>query len=105
MRAFLQISLFLLCLSSAFVLSSCQKDNDSALSDTPNISFKSATVERIADTFGNTNFVLKLTISYTDANGDIGFTGGDSLPPFNSTSPYYYDMIAHYMEKINGSFT
>lgn len=46
-----------------------------------------------------------LTISFTDGDGDIGLSEGDTFPPYNSGSDYYYNFFAKYMERINGILT
>jgi len=45
-----------------------------------------------------------LNISFTDGDGDIGFDQGDTLPPYNYGSPYYYNCYIDYFEKRNGKF-
>ena len=45
-----------------------------------------------------------LVFSYTDGNGDLGLDKGDTLPPFNRKSEYYYNLIIKYFEKQNGVF-
>lgn len=42
--------------------------------------------------------------SYTDGNGDLGLKPQDTFPPYNRQSPYYYNLIISYFEKINGVF-
>ncbi|MBC8147518.1 MAG: hypothetical protein H8E98_05985 [Bacteroidetes bacterium] len=46
----------------------------------------------------------KLTIFFTDGDGDIGLGQGDTLAPFNPGSKYYYNFFIQYLEKINGKF-
>jgi len=41
---------------------------------------------------------LTLTISFTDADGDLGLEQEDTLPPFNSGSKYHYCMYIFYYE-------
>ena len=45
-----------------------------------------------------------LSFSYTDGDGDLGLDVSDSLPPFNSNSPYYYNLIIDYQKFENGVF-
>lgn len=45
-----------------------------------------------------------LVFSYTDGNGDLGLDKGDTLPPFDRNSKYYYNLIIKYFEKQNGVF-
>ena len=45
-----------------------------------------------------------LSFSYTDGDGDLGLDVSDSLPPFNSNGPYYYNLIIDYQKFENGAF-
>ena len=45
-----------------------------------------------------------LSFSYADGDGDLGLDVSDSLPPFNSSSPYYYNLIIDYQKLENGTF-
>ena len=45
-----------------------------------------------------------LSFSYTDGDGDLGLDVNDSLPPFNNSSPYYYNLIIDYQKLENGTF-
>ena len=41
----------------------------------------------------------KLTFSFTDGDGDIGLTPGDTLAPYNPDSYYHYNLYVDYYEK------
>lgn len=44
--------------------------------------------------------------SFKDGDGDIGFEQGDTLPPFNPSSIYYFDLYMKYYYKLpDGSFS
>ncbi|MDP4282762.1 MAG: hypothetical protein Q8867_11570 [Bacteroidota bacterium] len=43
-------------------------------------------------------------ISYTDGDGDIGLSGGDTLAPYNKVGDYYYNLVIRYYEKQKGVF-
>lgn len=45
-----------------------------------------------------------ISFSYTDGDGDLGLDASDSLAPFNSNSPYYYNLIIDYQKFENGAF-
>ncbi len=49
--------------------------------------------------------LVRLTISFTDGDGDLGYRAGDTSSPFNPGSEFYYNffMKIYYMD--NGSFT
>jgi hypothetical protein len=64
---------------------SCQKDNSYSI--IPAIEFSE--IKTIPDRLDS----VDLVISFTDGDGDIGFTQGDTLPPFNYDPinyNYYY---------------
>jgi len=44
----------------------------------------------------------KLTISFTDGDGNIGLSDNDTTPPFNVGSQWYYNFFIDYYEKQNG---
>jgi hypothetical protein len=43
-----------------------------------------------------------LKFSYTDGDGNIGLNKGDTFPPFNPGSQYYYNLVINYFEVRNG---
>jgi hypothetical protein len=45
-----------------------------------------------------------LTISFVDGDGDIGLAEGDTIPPYEPGSVYYYDFYIQYFKKVNGNF-
>lgn len=45
-----------------------------------------------------------LVLTFTDGDGDIGLGQGDTLPPFDPNSEYYYNFFTRYYEKQNGEF-
>lgn len=45
-----------------------------------------------------------LVFKYTDGDGDLGLSTRDTLPPYNRTSKYYYNLIIKYYEKQLGTF-
>ena len=45
---------------------------------------------------------LKMEISFTDGDGDLGLGQADTFPPFNIKSEYYYNFILKYFEIKNG---
>lgn len=45
-----------------------------------------------------------LKIFFTDGDGDLGLDNGDTLPPFDKNSIYYYNYFIKYFEKKHGSF-
>lgn len=56
--------------------------------------------------------VIQLSISYSDADGDIGLSDSDTFPPFNFSSEFYHnlpikflvkDSLGNYNELINPS--
>ena len=43
-----------------------------------------------------------LKFEFTDGDGDLGLAKGDTFPPFNPGSKYYYNLIIDYFEVRNG---
>ncbi len=43
-----------------------------------------------------------LKFEYTDGDGDLGLEPGDTFPPFNYESKYYYNLIIDYYELRKG---
>jgi len=68
----------------------------------PSIKFKS--YEKLKSVTGKDS-ALKLTISYTDGDGDLGLRQEDIYPPFNTGSIYYYNMYIYYYELIKGKWS
>lgn len=46
-----------------------------------------------------------LIFSFTDGDGDIGLSAGDTLPPFHKEGDYHYNMYIFYKEMQNGVLT
>ncbi len=46
-----------------------------------------------------------LVFSFTDGDGDIGLSAGDTLPPYNKGGEYYYDLFITYKELQHGVLT
>ena len=44
----------------------------------------------------------KLTISFTDGDGDLGLDDSDVQPPFDTASTYYHNLFLNYEELQNG---
>lgn len=80
-------------------LSSCLPDND--YPDTPVIKYVSFTKHTPSSGVDDTG---TLTFSFTDGDGDIGLAQGDTLPPYDPSSQYYYNFFTKYYEKKNGQF-
>ena len=46
-----------------------------------------------------------LIFSFTDGDGDIGLTAGDTLSPYNKDGDYYYNLYIFYKEMQHGFLT
>lgn len=68
----------------------------------PAIQFKS--YQKILNHFGQDS-ALKLTISFTDGDGDLGLSQTQIYPPFDSTSIYYNNMYVYYYEYFNNKWS
>lgn len=91
--------LILLLIVGSVVLS-CRKFED--FPDIPAITFDKFIVLMNTQTGITERGVL--VFSYTDGDGDLGLDKGDTLPPYNRDSEYYYNLIIKYFEKQNGVF-
>ncbi len=69
--------------------------------DTPQIQFLG-----FDNIYGTAPYPIKgvLALSFTDGNGDIGLSPGDTFPPFDSVSGFKYNLVITYFEKQNGQF-
>jgi hypothetical protein len=83
-------SCFLLTLSlAALLLSSCRKDEEFPVE--PQIEYLNFIK------YGNDS--ADFYISFTDGDGDIGLDKGDTFPPYNRGSIYYYNIYLRYQYK------
>jgi len=78
---------------------SCIKEED--FSEVPHIDYMDFTK---IQTTNNIDEKGILKIFFTDGDGDMGLDDGDSLPPFDKTSIYYYNFFITYFEKQHGQF-
>jgi len=81
------------------VATSCMKQED--YSDIPEIEFSNW-----VSYFDTGQFATRgaLTILFRDGNGDIGLNPGDTFPPYDTSSQYYYNYVITYFEKQKGDF-
>ena len=92
--------ILILVLLVGLVVLSCRKFED--FPDIPAITYDNFVVLMNTQTGITERGVL--VFSYTDGDGDLGLDKGDTLPPFNRKSEYYYNLIIKYFEKQNGTF-
>jgi hypothetical protein len=95
------IILFVPVVAALFFLTGCQKQEH--FPDTPEIEFMS-----YFNVFTLTSqYAVKgiLTFSYHDGDGDIGYAGYDTLPPFQPGGQFYYNLVVKYYEMQNGVMT
>ncbi len=45
--------------------------------------------------------ILKMTLNYEDADGDLGLSKEDTFPPFNYLGGFYYNLKVEYFIKEN----
>lgn len=45
-----------------------------------------------------------LSIGYTDGDGDLGLDGNDTLYPFGSNDPHYYNLLIDYLKWDGSTF-
>jgi hypothetical protein len=46
----------------------------------------------------------RLTIGFTDGDGDVGLDEADTLPPYNIEGDYYFNLRCDYYEKREGEW-
>jgi len=88
------VLVLLFCVS---LIAACKKDEIYPIE--PILSFKSI------GTFTGSNgkdSMAAIVVNFTDGDGDIGLNPDDTLPPFNSGSPYYRNYQMEFYEKVNG---
>lgn len=90
-------TLFLLIITVFF---SCRKPEKYSV--VPEIHFKEIPIK---DTlvFSNPLKRCVLTFSLIDGDGDIGFNEGDTLPPYDSKSVYYNNLLINMYKIIDGN--
>jgi len=98
-----KISSFLLPACILFTLFGCQKISDT-YSTTPAITFKSYSLTSTLDSTGQIDYKIKLTISFTDGDGDIGLDSGQNTGVFGPSSPYFNNLWVGYYEDYHGQF-
>lgn len=81
------------------LLSSCLKQDP--LPVIPKIAYESMILEYDSGQYPIRGY-LKFT--FEDGDGDIGLFPNQTDPPYDSLSPYYYNLIIDYYEKRNGKF-
>jgi len=100
MKRLSKIQLFLIILLMA-AYSSCKKVEK--YPDIPRIEYLSFTKIYNPDLEIFDRGVLHF--SFEDGDGDIGLNSNDTFPPYNTGSPYYYNLIITYYEMQNGELT
>ena len=90
---------FLPVLLIAVLYASCKKDVVYPIE--PVLSFKSVGTLVAANSKDSMAVII---VDFTDGDGDIGLNPDDTLPPFNSGSPYYRNYQLEFFEKINGAW-
>ncbi len=88
----------ILFLSTLFLSSCIDKDE---FPPEPYIEFRSFT--KINNTLGYDDKGI-LSLYFTDGDGNIGLAQGDTFPPYDTGSMYYYNFFITYFEKQNDTF-
>ncbi len=78
---------------------SCKKDKN--FSDTPLISLTG--FDQVKNVAGKDSIGI-IHIYFTDGDGDVGLNPSDTFPPFDRSSPFYYDLYINYFEKQLGKW-
>ncbi|MGV9013162.1 MAG: hypothetical protein ACOH13_11255 [Flavobacteriales bacterium] len=77
----------------ALLLGGCLKTEQFPVE--PSIAFKS---------YDQNTEPARLTITFTDGDGDIGLDQGDTLAPYNPGSVWYHNFFVDYYKKQNGAW-
>lgn len=97
MKAWIKLTVFLL-LMAGIVSVSCRRIDEYP----PEPSIEFSEFEKIYNPTDSIYDRGILKFEYTDGNGDLGLETGDTFPPFNFGSKYYYNLIIGYHELRNG---
>ncbi len=97
MKARFTIIILLAAAIAAFV--SCNKEED--FPEVPYLEYRDFSVLRNANNIDEKGI---LKVYFTDGDGDMGLDNGDTLPPFDKNSIYYYNFFITYFEKQHGQF-
>jgi len=97
MKAKLKIS-FLWILALFVIVISCKKLDE--FPDEPIISYMG--FERIFNPNDSIYDRGVLMFSFTDGDGDLGLDKDDTLPPYNLSGEYYYNLVIEYFEVQEG---
>jgi len=94
-----RIAIIIVLAAVMMVSLSCNKEED--FPEVPYIEY------RDFSTIRNSNDIDEkgtLKIYFTDGDGDMGLDNGDTLPPYDRNSIYYYNFFITYYEKQHGQF-
>ena len=83
-----------------FALSACQKKMEYPIE--PKISYEGMGYMMNADSTLTGEVVV--SIGYTDGDGDLGLDDADTLYPFGSNDPHYYNLIIDYLKWDGSTF-
>lgn len=84
---------------SVFVLLSACKSEDFNFPAEPVLSIKTP-AEQIK--LKGKDSILRISVHYTDGDGDIGLEASDTLAPFNYGGPYFYNLLVKVYAVENG---
>jgi len=89
-----QIGVLVTALIGLLLISSCVKQEE--FSEIPAISLR-----QFVSIFDTGQYAVKgvLSFDFQDGDGDIGLNPGDTFPPYNRASGYYYNLVIRYFEK------
>jgi hypothetical protein len=73
-------------------------------SEIPAIKFESLTVQDTLDELENPVKHCVLVFSFVDGDGDLGLDPEDTLPPYEASGNYYYNLFIDTYKKSNGQF-
>ena len=79
------------------MLASCKQES-AQFSEIPQITLTEVQQQKL----NGKDSIVNITLHYQDGDGDIGLNTDDTLPPFNYTSKYFYNILVSVYRVDNG---
>lgn len=95
-------AILVITLITFYIIFSCERIEE--YPDEPVIEFQSFLLKDTIDELDNQIKLGKLIFSFTDGDGDIGLSAGDTLPPYCDTCDYHYNLFISLFEKTDSEF-
>lgn len=93
---------FLFIIFILILINSCKKPQ--VYPEIPSLEYQSFVLVDTVDLLDNQIKNGVLTVSFIDGDGDIGLNAEDTLPPFDKTSVYFYNLFIDMYKMQNDTF-